>query len=146
MITFAPVTADDLPEIEKFIEYDPLHRDRTKPGANPKWWLTGISSFVSFRLVDAEGTVCFVRFDREDPSTLRLHAQFGNGVGVTESRVAAAISDAIPRFVTHAHAHSFSSIITESVSERLIGFLCDKLGFVAAGSSDYRLDIAKAAA
>jgi hypothetical protein len=128
--------------LKEWIAADEWHRDKDLPCENPAFWVTGVKgAYLASRLVDELGTVLFFKFDKENPSRLRLHTQFAPVSEVSERRVAKAIMEGLQRFSVHASADGYTSIVTESISPRLVSFL-KKMGFTDAGKNDYRLDIA----
>jgi hypothetical protein len=142
MLEFLVTSNDDLSLLKEWIAADEWHSDPTLPCQNPAYWLTGVNgSYLASRLVDELGTVLFFKFDVETTDCLRLHTQFGPVSDVSERRVAKAILEGLQRFSIHASADGFTSIVTESISPRLVSFL-KKMGFTDAGKNDYRLDIA----
>jgi hypothetical protein len=136
-LNFTAVTESDFPTIETWISEDYFFWDKTKPAYLPSWWAK--FSYVSFKIQDAQGTVIFCRFDRENATTLRMHSQFAPSARVSERRVAAVILEAIPRFVKQAAMDGFTAIVFDSVSPKLTKFMCDKLGFEPIGNNDYQL-------
>ena len=134
MITFVGSDFSDRNLLQMWIDADPWHS--IKDVAD--WWIIG--GYLHFKLEDEQGVVCFVRFDQEPNTCLvRLHTQFAPSNQVSEKRVAVAISDAIPRFVRYAKENGVTGIITESVSPKLVAFLCSKLNFKPDTGSNYLL-------
>jgi len=131
MINFVKTTTDVL-LLQSWIDADPSHS--VKEAAD--WWVFG--GYLHFKLVDEQGTTMFVRFDREG-DLLRLHTQFAPVEEVSETRVAKAISQAIPEFSSYAKLDNVAGIITESSSPKLIAFLCGRLGFKSHGNDNYVL-------
>ena len=134
-INFVPTVEEDLPLIKTWIDADPWHPYKSAE----RWWLTAaIGSFIAFKLVDELGTVVFVRFDKEG-NLIRMHGQFAPADQVSEKRVAKALLESIPRFILEIKTRGIIGIITESVSPRLVAFLCNRLGFKLVVNDDYKL-------
>lgn len=134
MAKFLPTTFEDAPLLKKWIEADPWHSYKDAV----EWWIVG--DYLTFKLVDDQGVVIFVRFNREADYFLRLHSQFGPVSEVSERRVAMAIAQAIPEFIPHAKSNNAVGIVTESVSPKLVTFLCNRMGFKHSSSDDYLLE------
>jgi hypothetical protein len=128
---FVLLLHEDLSLLKSWIAADSWHTNTE----SPEWWFGG---YISFKLVDDRGVVLFVRFDREG-EFVRLHTQFAPPSEVSEKRVALAISDAIPRFSECAKVDGVKGIVTESISPKLIAFLCARLGFQLDSGTDYVL-------
>lgn len=131
MLNFVTISQEDLPLLKSWIDADAWHQNKEEV----EWWLRG---YISFKLVDDRGITVFVRFDREG-DLVRLHSQFAPPAEVSEKRVALAISEAIPRFSECAKLDGVKGIITESISPKLVSFLCNRLGFQSHAANDYLL-------
>ena len=140
MINFLATDFEHLPMIQEWIAADEWHQNQPAD-----FWLTGNECFVAFRLEDREGIVFFVRFDTEG-KYLRLHTQFGPVDQVSQRRVAAAITNAMEKFIPVAKEREFVGIVYESTSPGLILFM-HKMGFAKIeATNDYRLDFVNEAA
>jgi hypothetical protein len=133
MIKFTPTVETDTPLIQSWVDADSWNHHK-----NIDWWIND-PCYLRFKLEDDEGVVIFVRFDQEGETMVRLHSQFGPVSQVSENRVATAISESMPRFITQAKTNGVTGIVTESVSPKLIMFLCSRLRFKPDTGDDYKL-------
>ena len=135
MTKFVETTLEDIPLLESWIAADPYHVNKD----TASWWLTGAQgSYLAFKLVDERGTVVFARFDREG-DFLRQHGQFAPLDQVSEKRVAISYSECFPKLITQVKLDGIRGVVTESVSPKLVAFLCNRLGFVSDVANDYKL-------
>lgn len=133
MIKFVPTKFEDSDLLRSWIESDPWHSFKDEV----TWWITG--AYLTFKLVDEEGIVLFVRLDRDKGTLLRLHTQFAPIMEVSEARVAMAIIKGISSFIPHAITNGVTGIITESVSTKLVAFLQKHLNFKPVEGNDFLL-------
>jgi hypothetical protein len=133
MIHFVRTTAADESTLRAWIDADPWHSYKDAV----EWWIN-VGGYLTFKLVDKEGDVLFVRLDREGPdgTMVRLHTQFAPKDAVSEKRVAIAINFGITAFIPHGVASGIEGIITESVSPKLIAFLESRMGFKRLDNTD----------
>lgn len=133
MIKFTETLESDIPQLKDWIEADDDHRGNV----TPEFWLTGVSSFVSFCVQDELGPVFFTRADR-DGDTCWLHIQFGPYEEVSKRRLMEAVIEGFPKFQKVAQDAGFKEIKFFSTSPLLIRFMT-KFGFRSAGADDYVL-------
>jgi hypothetical protein len=127
MLSFIPTTVADALTIRAWIAADTYHA-----GQHEAFYLEG--SVAATKLEDSQGTVLFLRMDKETNGT-RLHVQFAPAEIVSRLRVAKALMRSIPVV-----REKLGALVTESVSPALIGFL-ERMGFVRVdGTDDYRLE------
>jgi hypothetical protein len=136
MIKFVRTTVEDIPKLQSWISVDPWHSFKDAA----EWWIYG---YLTFKLVDPEGDVLFVRLDKDGESRVRLHTQFAPPDVVSTRRVAAAIVYGITAYIPHGIANSVTGIVTESVSPKLVAFLIGKMNFEPLTGNDYVLDFSK---
>jgi len=133
-MTLIPSVETDLPEICEWIASDPWHQQ-----LGGDFWLTGSRCLFACKLLDEEGTVCYLRVEEEDDS-YRLHTQFAPEHLVSKRRVVRAAIEFFRVLGELARANGKQNILTESISPKLIAFL-GRLGFLPAGSNDYKLEV-----
>lgn len=142
MIEFIKTTEEDMPLIQRWISLDPWHA-RPDYKDDAAWWASlwyySPQANATFKLVDDEGIVLFVRLDQDRDTLLRLHTQFGPVEEVSEKRVAQAIMYGIKTFIPHGVQNGATGIITESMSPKLIAFLIKRLNFKQDTGNDYLL-------
>lgn len=129
MIRFRPAIVDDVPQILSWISADLDHAGKM----SAEWWLAG--SILSCCAEDAAGSVMYLRIDRE-LSKARMHIQFAPHREVSKIRVAGAFIEGLPRMAQTMKDMGFGSLVFESVSPSLIGFM-GKMGFSPAGGNDF---------
>jgi predicted deacylase len=126
-VHFAPVTVADAQTIRTWIAADPHHA-----GQHEAFYLEG--SVAATKLEDEQGTVLFLRMDKEKEAT-RLHVQFAPAGIVSRLRVAKALVRSIPVV-----CKELGALVAESQSLALVKFL-ERMGFVRVdGTDDYRLE------
>lgn len=128
---FEPTIIQDIPKLSEWIQHDPYHKDHL----DPLWWLTG-QGFLSYKVVDEEGIIFFMRTDKE--SRLRLHTQFAPESEVSKKRAATALVWGLPAMVSLARQEGLTSLVFESTSPSLIAFM-GKQGFRSVGNNDHEL-------
>jgi hypothetical protein len=127
MLSFLPVTVADACTIRAWIAADPYHA-----GQHEAFYLEG--SVAATKLEDEQGTVLFLRMDRE-LNAIRLHVQFAPVEVVSRMRVAKALVRSIPVV-----CKGLGALVTESVSPALVKFL-ERMNFVRVeGTDDFRLE------
>jgi hypothetical protein len=131
---FETSTEQDIEQLTRWIENDPYHKDCL----DPRWWLTGNGSLLSFRFDDSEGAVCYVRLD-SDGHFCGLHTQFAPEQEVSKSRLVRSMLEAIPVIAEYAKQHGLEGIMFESTSITLIEFMKKIFGFQPAGGNDFVL-------
>jgi len=128
-------TAEHLPQIAAWIQADSYHKD--DPRNQAEFLLSGQGE-MTFLIQDAEGTLCYVRLDREG-DILRLATQFGPESEVSKRRlVKGLLGEGIPFIIAFARENGYKGIVFESTSPSLIVFM-DKQGFKSVGGVDYQL-------
>src|SRR5208282_5950634 len=116
-MVLVPSQEVDLPEVGAWIAADPWH---CVLGGD--FWLNGSGCFFACKLLDGEGTVCYVRVDDEGYG-YRLHTQFAPEYVVSKSRVVRAAIKFFLKLSGLARQNGKQWIITESESPKLIAFL-----------------------
>jgi hypothetical protein len=130
MVEMVESGPEDLEQIQAWTRVDPWHHHQN----NPKWWLTG-NGFLSFRLQDEHGPICYARIDREGDQ-FRLNCQFGPSTEVSRRRVVEGLTyffTRVPQFL------GGSGMRFDSDNPGLIRFL-SRWGFKPSGSGDYVLE------
>lgn len=125
MIKFIPTSLDDQPQISEWLSEDPSKKgDSIMPG----WWVTGVECLMAGCAQDDCGPVVYLRFDR-DGDFIRMHTIFAPEREVSKSRLARAITEAMPALGVMAVRNGGKGIVFESVSPKLIDFM-GRFGFV----------------
>jgi hypothetical protein len=139
MIKLISSTWGDRERLERWIKEDPYHKDFL----HPFWWLTGRDgTLLCFRLDDFDGPLCYVRLDEKLPDgTIRLHTQFAPREEVSKLRLVKGMLKCIPIILHVCRQQHAVSIVFQSVSPTLIGFMQKKFGFQPAGGTDYMLPL-----
>lgn len=128
---FEPTTIEDISKLSEWIQNDPYHKDHL----DPFWWLTG-QGFLSYKVVDDEGTTLFMRTDAE--SRLRLHTQFAPESEVSKKRTVASLLWGLPAMISLARQNGLPGLVFESTSPSLIEFM-ERQGFHSIGNNDHEL-------
>jgi hypothetical protein len=102
MLSFLPTTVLDAEIIRDWITADTYHA-----GQHESFYLEG--SVAATKLEDEQGTVLFLRMDKEMNAT-RLHVQFAPPEIVSRMRVAKALVRSLPVVSQH-----LGALVTESV-------------------------------
>jgi len=127
------IANEDLDKISAWIQADPLHSGDPRNRADAL--LTG-KGLLTFKVVDGEGDVMFVRLD-VDKDMVRWSAQFGPESEVSKRRVTQALlKAAIPAVLKFSQDKGFRGVVYESVNTPLIEFM-KKQRFNHSSNDDY---------
>lgn len=129
MIKFTATIADDIPQIQRWIDADDDHREKM----DGKWWLQG--SVLNCCAEDKAGPVMYLRIDRES-DRVRLHIQFAPTNEVSRIRVAGAFIDGLPRMLSTMKGMGFRELVFESCSKPLVAFM-SRFGFRAISEREF---------
>lgn len=131
MIYFESSTDEDISQIKEWTHADVYHHNQN----NPTWWLTGQGT-LSFKLMDEQGVVIYVRID--EGKDYRLNCQFAPTDKVSKRRLILALTEAFPKVIKFVQTTGAESFIFNSTSPALIRFM-KWIGFQPVGKDDYRL-------
>ena len=121
MAKFRPVTLEDWPEVQAWIDADPGHAGKMDAG----FFLTPGRCYSLYAVGDELGTVMYIRQENSGPYRMRAHIQFGPD----RKRVMRAFREGFPLVADDARKRGFRSILFDSSSPALVKWMLMEFKF-----------------